>query len=94
MVFISNSISTFEETVEQLVGVVDPLGVLADDPDHARPRFRLVQRVQILAKSADDALVLVRVLSETKKKRKLTCVSPECFRRFMTSFTRATSSGS
>ena len=44
-------------TLEQLVGVVDALGVLADDPDHARLGLGLVERVQVLAQRADDALV-------------------------------------
>lgn len=53
-----------EEAVEQLVGVVDPLGVLADDPDHGGARFGFVQRVEVFAQRAYDALVLVRVLPE------------------------------
>ena len=38
--------------------------LLTDDPDHTGPGLRLVQRVKVLAKRRDDALVLVRILAE------------------------------
>ena len=53
-----------EERLQEFVGVVDPLGVLPDDPDHARHGLGLVQGVEILAERGDDRLVLVGVLPE------------------------------
>lgn len=50
-------VEALEETLQQLVGVVDPLGVFPDDPDHGGARVRLVQRVEILAQRRDDAFV-------------------------------------
>ena len=38
-----------EEALEELVGVVDPLRVLADDPHHGRLGLWLVQGVKVLA---------------------------------------------
>mmetsp|Transcript_41246 Transcript_41246/g.129581 ORF Transcript_41246/g.129581 Transcript_41246/m.129581 type:complete len:361 (+) Transcript_41246:469-1551(+) len=55
---------TLEETVEQLARVVNSLSILADDPDHAGLGLRVVQRVQVLTESANDALVLVGVLAK------------------------------
>lgn len=46
-----------EEALQQLVSVVDPLGVLAHDPDHGGASIRLIQRVQILTQGGNDALV-------------------------------------
>ena len=57
-------LESVEEAVQQLVGIVDSLGILPDDPDHGGPRLRLVQRVQILAQRRDDVLVAVGVLAE------------------------------
>ena len=57
-------VKRLEERLQQLVGVLDAVGVLADDPHHARLRLRLVQRVQGVAQNADDGLVPVGVLAE------------------------------
>lgn len=46
-----------KKALEQLVGVVDPLCVLADNPDHGTSRVRLIQRVEILTQCGNDALV-------------------------------------
>jgi len=53
-------VEPFQEGLEQLVGVVDPLGVLADDPDHRRARLGFVQSVEVLAQVRNDALVSAR----------------------------------
>mmetsp|Transcript_37558 Transcript_37558/g.81412 ORF Transcript_37558/g.81412 Transcript_37558/m.81412 type:complete len:424 (-) Transcript_37558:321-1592(-) len=53
-----------QELVQQLVGVVDALGILPDDPDHRRLGLRLIERVQVLTQRPDDALVVVGVLAE------------------------------
>lgn len=47
----------FEEALQQLVGVVDPLCVLANNPDHGSTSIRLVQRVQILTQCGNDAFI-------------------------------------
>ena len=57
-------VEAVEEGLQQLVGVVDTVGVLADDPDHGGLGLGLVQRIQVLAQRADDGLVLVRVAAE------------------------------
>lgn len=46
-----------EEALQQLVSVVDPLGVLAHNPDHGSTSIRLIQRVQILAQCGNDAFI-------------------------------------
>lgn len=46
-----------EEALQQLVGVVDPLGVLANNPDHGGTSIRLIQRVQVLTQGGDDAFI-------------------------------------
>lgn len=46
-----------EEALQQLVSVVDPLGILANNPDHGSTGVRLIQRVQILTQCGDDALI-------------------------------------
>ena len=69
-----------QETLQQLICVVNPesqdmkplvvmldarpLSVFSNDPDHARPRLRLVQSVQVLTERRYDALVLVGILPE------------------------------
>ena len=50
-------VEALQEALQQLVGVVDALGVLAHDPDHGGARVRLVQGVQVLTQRGDDALV-------------------------------------
>jgi hypothetical protein len=53
-----------KEGREEFVGVVDLLGVLAEDPDQRRLGFRLIQLVEVGAERRDDALVPRRVLAE------------------------------
>jgi hypothetical protein len=53
-----------EERAEQLLGVLDLLCVLAQDPDERGLGLRLVQVLQIGAERRDDALVVLRVLAE------------------------------
>ena len=48
-----------EESIDELGGVVDALGVLSDDPDHGCPRLGLVQRFEVVAERGDGALVPV-----------------------------------
>lgn len=50
-------VEALQEALQQLVCVVDPLGVLANDPDHGGAGVGLVQRVEVLAQGGDDALV-------------------------------------
>lgn len=57
-------VEALEEALQQLVRVVDALGILADNPDHGSSRLGLIQCVQVLAQSRDYALVLVGVLAE------------------------------
>ena len=47
-----------EEGVKELSGIVDALSILADNPDHCGLGIGLVEGVEVLAKSADNALVL------------------------------------
>lgn len=46
-----------EEALQQLVRIVNPLGILAHDPDHGSPGLGLIQGVQVLAQGGDHALV-------------------------------------
>lgn len=61
-----------EETIEQLISVIDTLSVLSDNPHHTSSRFGLIQRVQILAQSAYDALVLIRIFPAGKSCTRVT----------------------
>ena len=47
-----------------LGGVVDALGVLAYDPDHARLCLGVVESVEVFAEGADDVFVLVWVFAQ------------------------------
>mmetsp|Transcript_11339 Transcript_11339/g.28546 ORF Transcript_11339/g.28546 Transcript_11339/m.28546 type:complete len:246 (-) Transcript_11339:725-1462(-) len=49
---------------EQLYAVVDPVGILPDDPNHGCFGLGLIQAVQILTQVRNDDLVLARVLPE------------------------------
>lgn len=53
-----------QKVLEQLVRVLDPIGVLSEDPNHSSLGIGCVQRVQVLAQRANDALVLVRIPPE------------------------------
>ena len=53
-----------KERLQEFVGVVDPLHVPPNDPDHVRPGLGVVCSVEILAERGDDRLVLVGVLPE------------------------------
>mmetsp|Transcript_25595 Transcript_25595/g.55373 ORF Transcript_25595/g.55373 Transcript_25595/m.55373 type:complete len:327 (+) Transcript_25595:1175-2155(+) len=53
-----------QERLQKLVGVVDAVCVLPDDPHHTRLGLGLVQVLQVLAQGADHRLVAVGVLSE------------------------------
>lgn len=46
-----------EEALQQFIGVIDPLGVLANNPDHGGSSVRLIQRVQVLTQRCNDALI-------------------------------------
>ena len=52
-----------QEAVQQILGVVDALGILAQDPDHGGARAGLIE-LEVVAELVNDALVLVRVLAE------------------------------
>mmetsp|Transcript_6699 Transcript_6699/g.11728 ORF Transcript_6699/g.11728 Transcript_6699/m.11728 type:complete len:532 (+) Transcript_6699:656-2251(+) len=54
----------FEEGVQELVGVVDAFGVLANDPDHGCFGLGLVQGVEVVAEGGNDALVTVGITAE------------------------------
>lgn len=53
-----------QEGGEELVGIVNAVGVVTDDPNHGGLCVRLVQGVEILAEGSDDGLVPVGVLPE------------------------------
>lgn len=46
-----------QEALQQLVGVVNSLGVLAHNPNHGSPGLRLIQGVQVLTQCGDDTLI-------------------------------------
>mmetsp|Transcript_93534 Transcript_93534/g.261644 ORF Transcript_93534/g.261644 Transcript_93534/m.261644 type:complete len:489 (+) Transcript_93534:1040-2506(+) len=52
------------EALQQLDAVVNPVGVLTDDPDHGGLGLGLVQVLQVLAEVGDDRLVLPRISPE------------------------------
>ena len=54
----------FKEGIEQLVGIVNALGVLADDPDHTGLSLRLIQIFEVVTECGDDGLVPVGVATE------------------------------
>lgn len=53
-----------EEGRQQLVGVLNLLGVLSNDPDQGRAGLGLVELLEVGAEGGDDALVAVGVLPE------------------------------
>ena len=53
-----------QEAIEKLVGIVNALGILANDPDHTGLGLRLIERVQVITEGRDDGLVSVRVTTE------------------------------
>jgi hypothetical protein len=53
-----------DEDAEQVRGVVDLVGVLADDPDERRLGFGLVELVEVRAECGDDAFVGGGVFAE------------------------------
>ena len=57
-------IKTVQKRLQQLVGIVNALGILANDPHHGRTCLRLVKRVEILAELGNDGLVLVGIFAE------------------------------
>ena len=50
-------VKSLQEGLEQFIGVVDSFRVLADNPDHRRPSFRFVERVQVLTQISNYTLV-------------------------------------
>lgn len=48
---------TLKKTLQQLVSVVNPLGVFPDNPDHGGTRVRLIQRVEVLTQCSNDAFI-------------------------------------
>lgn len=50
-------VEALEEALQQFIGVIDPLGVLANNPDHGGSSVRLIQRVQVLTQRCNDALI-------------------------------------
>lgn len=48
---------SLQEALQQLVSVVDPLGVLANNPDHGSTSIGLIQRVKILTQCGNDAFI-------------------------------------
>lgn len=48
-----------KEALQQLVSIVDPLGVFTHNPDHGSASVRLIQRVQILTQCGNDAFIPV-----------------------------------
>lgn len=65
-------VEALEEALQQLVGVVNPLGVLANNPDHSSTSVRLIQRVEVLTQGGDDAFIPkhVRVTQEKPQEYK------------------------
>lgn len=57
-------LESLEEDAQQVVCVVDLVGVLSNDPDQRRLGFGLVQFVQAGAEGRNDSLVAMGVLSE------------------------------
>jgi len=47
----------FQEALQQLVSIVNPLCVLSHNPDHCCPGLRLIQRVEVLTQGGNHALV-------------------------------------
>lgn len=46
-----------EEALQQLIRIVNPLGILAHNPDHGSPGLGLIQGVKILAQGGDHTLI-------------------------------------
>lgn len=47
----------FQEALQQLIGIVNPLRILSHNPDHGSPGLRLIQRVEVLTQGGNHALV-------------------------------------
>ena len=52
------------EVIHELIGVVNPIGELTNNPNHGRLGFRFIEKVEVFAKCGDNSLVLSRVSTE------------------------------
>lgn len=46
-----------KKTLQQLISVVNPLGVFPNNPDHGGARVGFIQRVEILTQCSNDAFI-------------------------------------
>lgn len=52
------------EVVQKVIGIVDPVRELSDDPDDGRLGFGLVQKIHVLAQLRYDTFVPARISPE------------------------------
>lgn len=50
-------VEALQEALQELIGVVNPFGILAHNPDHGSASIWLVQGVEVLTKGGDDAFI-------------------------------------
>lgn len=46
-----------KEALQQLISVVNPLSILANNPDHGSSSVRLIQGIQVLTECGNDAFI-------------------------------------
>ena len=51
----------FQKAFQEFISIVNPLSILANDPNHGCSSFWLIQSVQVLTKSSNDGLILVGI---------------------------------
>lgn len=62
-------VEALQEALQELVGVVNPLGVFANNPDHGGTSVRLIQRVEVFAQRSDDALIPEETTADMSEKQ-------------------------
>lgn len=46
-----------KEALQQLISIVNPLSILANNPDHGSSSVRLIQGIQVLTECGNDAFI-------------------------------------
>lgn len=65
-------VEAFQEALQELVGIVDSLGVLAHDPNHGSTSVWLVQGVEVFTEGSNDAFIPVILMQNRTPKWSVT----------------------
>lgn len=50
-------VETLQEALQQLISIINALGILSYDPDHGSARLRLIQGIQVFTQSGNHTLI-------------------------------------